>query len=123
MIHAAPFDRGGRVAILRLAVWTLLALTAAARCAAQPAAPGFGSKARGGQGGRVLIVDTLEDRVAKPPRGSLRWALEQRGKRIIVFRVAGTIELAGKLVVRKPFVTVAGQTAPGDGITLKNYPV
>jgi pectate lyase len=88
-----------------------------------PGAEGFGSRSKGGRGGRVLIVDSLEDKVGNPAEGSLRWALQESGKRIIVFRVAGTIELAGKLRIYNPFVTVAGQTAPGGGITLKDYPL
>jgi pectate lyase len=55
-------------------------------------------------------------------RGSLRAAIEAEGPRTIVFRVGGTIELMTELVLQHPFVTIAGQTAPGGGITLKTHP-
>lgn len=84
-----------------------------------PGAEGFGSQTVGGRGGQVLAVTNLDD--AGP--GSLRAAVEAEGRRIIVFRVGGTIELRSPLQVVHPFVTIAGQTAPGGGITLKNGPM
>jgi len=76
---------------------------------------GFGHDTPGGQGGKILRVTTL---AANGP-GSLRAALETKGKRIIVFEVAGVIDLDRKsLRIRDPFVTVAGQTAPSPGITI-----
>lgn len=83
-----------------------------------PGAEGFGKYATGGRGGQVLIVSTLED--AGP--GSFRFAAESKGKRIIVFRVTGTIHLKTKITV-KGDVTIAGQTAPGGGICLADAPV
>ena len=80
-----------------------------------PGAQGFGATTPGGRGGRVIEVTTLAD--SGP--GSLRAALEAEGPRIVVFRTGGTITLRSEIDVRNPFVTVAGQTAPGDGITLK----
>ncbi|MCU0247948.1 MAG: hypothetical protein MUC42_15365, partial [Bryobacter sp.] len=71
----------------------------------------------GGRGGRTLIVSTLAD---KGP-GSLRAALEAKGPRIVVFRVAGIIDLEKPLTIAEPFVTVAGQSAPGDGICLRKF--
>src|SRR5689334_21542286 len=82
-----------------------------------PTAEGFGQYAQGGRGGAVLFVDNLND----PGPGSLRAAVEAKGPRTVIFRVAGTIQLKTKLVVREPFITIAGQTAPGDGICLANY--
>ena len=90
------------------------------RGAALPAFPGdegYGSETPGGRGGKVIQVTNLQDGGA----GSLRAACEAEGPRIVVFRVSGTIPLKQDLVIRNPNITIAGQTAPGDGICLKNY--
>lgn len=82
-----------------------------------PGAEGFGKFTIGGRGGRAIEVTNLTD--AGP--GSLRAACLAKGPRTVVFRVSGTIELASDLDVEEPFLTIAGQTAPGDGICLKNH--
>lgn len=82
-----------------------------------PGAEGFGSQTVGGRGGRVMIVRNLAD--AGP--GSLRSAVQAKGPRTIVFAVSGVIELKSPIAVREPFVTIAGQTAPGDGICLRQF--
>jgi len=81
-----------------------------------PGAEGFGAMALGGRGGTVIEVTTL----ANDGPGSLRQACYAEGPRIVVFRVGGIIELQTDIKIGKPFLTVAGQTAPGDGICLKN---
>ncbi len=90
-----------------------------------PDAEGFGAHARGGRGGAVLFVTNTKDYKpgSKPIKGSLRWAIEQDGPRTIVFRTSGTIALKDTLSIREPFVTIAGQTAPGKGICVKRYGV
>lgn len=83
-----------------------------------PGAMGFGAATPGGRGGRVLQVTNLKD--SGP--GSLRAAMEASGPRTVVFRVAGTIRLRSRIEVDNPFLTVAGQTAPGEGVTLRIDP-
>jgi hypothetical protein len=73
----------------------------------------------GGRGGRVLRVTNLED--AGP--GSLRAAIEADGPRTVIFDIGGTIRLASPLTIRRGRITVAGQTAPGGGITLRDHPL
>ena len=87
-----------------------------AQIPAFPGAEGFGSTTPGGRGGRVIEVTNLQD--GGP--GSLRNAIEATGKRIVVFRVGGTIELNDGLNILSPYITIAGQTAPGGGICIKN---
>ena len=103
-------------------VGALFAASASAQTTVQPlrafpGAEGFGAFTQGGRGGRVIKVTNLAD--AGP--GSLRAAIEVKGPRIILFETGGMIELQSPLVIRNPFITVAGQTAPGGGITLKGH--
>ncbi len=96
---------------------TLLVPGAAAAIPAFPGAEGAGAYTVGGRGGRVIEVTNLND--SGP--GSLREAVTAEGPRIVVFRVAGLIALEEPIIVRNPFLTLAGQTAPGGGICLRNY--
>ncbi|WP_316818085.1 polysaccharide lyase [Pedobacter nyackensis] len=85
-----------------------------AKLLAFPGAEGGGAYSFGGRGGRVFVVTTIAD---EGP-GSLREACEQGGARIIVFNVAGIIRLKTPLIIRAPYITIAGQTAPGDGVCI-----
>ncbi len=89
-----------------------------------PGAEGFGTTTPGGRGGKVYLVTTLADYLPgseEPIPGSFRLACESSSPRMVIFRVSGTIELKYPVVISEPYITIAGQTAPGDGICLKNY--
>ena len=112
-----------RVAGLFFYASVLAGVCAAEGVLAFPGAEGFGAHTPGGRGGKVLLVTTLEDYAPGEPvvEGSLRAACEAKGKRIVVFRVAGLIDLKATLSIEEPFITIAGQSAPGDGVCLRNY--
>lgn len=85
-----------------------------------PGAEGYGRFATGGRGGSVYHVTSLDDDATNPQPGTLRYGLTKvSGPRTIVFDVAGVITLQARLVCSDPYVTIAGQTAPGTGIMLR----
>jgi hypothetical protein len=84
-----------------------------------PGAEGFGAATPGGRGGRVVFVRSLDD--SGP--GSFRAAVEAQGPRTVVFEVGGLITLRTKVAITEPFLTIAGQTAPGDGVCFRGQSV
>lgn len=88
-----------------------------------PGADGGGKYTTGGRGTNIYVVNSLEDSLVNPKIGTLRYALESTGRRMIVFNVAGRIELQGELSIRNGNVTILGQSAPGDGICISGYPL
>ncbi|MFT3751520.1 MAG: polysaccharide lyase [Paludibacter sp.] len=79
-----------------------------------PGAFGGGAFSNGGRGGKVIVVTSLED----DGPGTLREACETGGARIVVFNISGIIRLKTPIIVRAPYITIAGQTAPGDGVCI-----
>ena len=112
--------------IVLVAVSLLLPAVASAQLKAFPGAEGAGAFATGGRGGDVYHVTKLTDYTGSAPSservGTLRHAIASAtGPRTIVFDVGGTIALLDNLSVNRSNITIAGQTAPGPGITLRNY--
>src|SRR5262245_51028754 len=82
-----------------------------------PGAEGGGAFTPGGRGGRVIAVTNLDD--SGP--GSFRAACEAEGPRTVVFRVAGVIEIKTPVKINHPYITIAGQSAPGDGVCVRGH--
>lgn len=117
-----PHHRGHRFAGLVVAAIALLAAPAHGALPAFPGADGWGKNATGGgqdPSTRVIFVTSPAD--SGP--GTLREALKTPGPRIVLFKTGGVIELKTKLSIQEGSLTIAGQTAPGDGIIVRGHPI
>lgn len=109
--------------LLALLIGSVLAAPEAQEIPAFPGAEGYGMWTVGGRGGDVYRVTTLDDYAEgeTPIPGSLRQAVEASGARTVVFRVAGLLELVRPLEIRNGHLTIAAQSAPGEGVTITGY--
>jgi hypothetical protein len=110
-------------AIFLAVLQSLVSLSVWSATPAFPGAEGWGRYTTGGRGGSVYYVTSLEDNADTPAAGTFRWAVNQPDSRIILFNVSGTIHLKNTLNITSGNLTIAGQSAPGDGICLADFPL
>jgi hypothetical protein len=106
----------GYLLLLILALVSCKTNSSTQQILAFPEAQGYGKYTQGGRGGRVILVDSLEDSDNARP-GTLRYAVKAKGPRTIIFNVSGLIHLVKPLEIKEDFVTIAGQTSP-NGIVI-----
>jgi hypothetical protein len=107
---------------LKVIAGVAITFNASGQQPAFPGAEGYGMYASGGRGGTVYYVTDTSDNATNPAVGTLRYGIEKlSGPRTILFKVSGVISLRNQLIIRNGDITIAGQTAPGDGICLRNY--
>lgn len=112
------------ILLFLMAMGVNLYTQAQTRMLAFPGAEGYGKYATGGRGGKTYVVTSLDDcDESKLKEGTFRWAVKQPGKKIVTFAVNGTIYLKSALNLDCGDLTILGQTAPGEGICIADYPV
>jgi len=84
-----------------------------------PGAVGFGTHTKGGRGGQIIFVTNTNDSGA----GSFRDAVGQSGARILIFKTGGIVQADSPIYIYNPYITIAGQTAPGNGFAIKGAPI
>lgn len=109
-----------KVAVVLAVLSSFFNINSSAQVPAFPGADGYGRYTQGGRGGTVYYVTTLDD---SDEQGTLRYGVTRLSKAVIMFKVSGTIHLNSPLNISASNITIAGQSAPGDGICIADYPV